>query len=176
MRKAPTPPKPPHQYARRVLVMVTGRTPQVVTETLYALTRRDPSFVPTEVHPDHLITTAEGAQDANLALLDPEKGWFHKLVSHYGISGVSFDAGHIHTIRDTAGEPVSDIRSELDHQACADLITAPGARLHRRRRGHCPACAVGRRAQQHDLPVLHPAQDQHPQGARDCARPARRCL
>ena len=113
--------KPPHQYPRRVLLMVTGRTPQVVTETLYALGRQDPPFLPTEVH---LITTAEGAQDAKLALLDPDEGWFHKLVEEYGLSGIRFEADQIHCIRDASGRAVADIRSAAEHQACADLITA----------------------------------------------------
>jgi CRISPR-associated protein (TIGR02584 family) len=115
------PPKAPHQYPRRVLLMVTGRTPQVVTETLYALSRRDPPFLPTEVH---LVTTSEGAQDAKLALLDPEEGWFHRLVQEYGLTGIRFDASQIHTILDADGQPVADIRTEAEHEACADLITA----------------------------------------------------
>lgn len=114
------PPKAPHQYPRRVLLMVTGRTPQVVTETLYALSRREPPFLPTEVH---LITTAEGAQDANLALLDPREGWFHKLAEEYGLTGIRFDPTHIHTIRDAEGQEVADIRTEAEHRACADLIS-----------------------------------------------------
>jgi CRISPR-associated protein (TIGR02584 family) len=115
------PPKPPHQYPRRVLLMVTGRTPQVVTETLYALSRQNPPFLPTEVH---LITTAEGAQDAKLALLDPDEGWFHALVEEYGLNGIRFEADQIHCIRDASGRAVADIRSAAEHQACADLITA----------------------------------------------------
>ncbi|MBK8640362.1 MAG: TIGR02584 family CRISPR-associated protein [Chromatiaceae bacterium] len=113
-------PSTPEQYPHRILLMVTGRTPQVVTETLYALTQRPNPFVPTQVH---LITTAEGAQDANLALLDPNEGWFHRLCADYGLTGIAFDASHIHTIRDADGQPVADIRTEDEHRACADLIT-----------------------------------------------------
>jgi CRISPR-associated protein (TIGR02584 family) len=70
-------PTQPHTYPRRVLLMVTGRSPQVVTETLYALCRdQDPPFVPTEVQ---VITTSEGAQDARLSLLLEDPGWFHRL-------------------------------------------------------------------------------------------------
>ena len=69
-----------HEYPHRILLTVTGRTPQVVTETLYALACRpgpgERRFVPTEIH---LITTAEGAQDARIALLDPKDGWFQRL-------------------------------------------------------------------------------------------------
>ena len=110
----------PHAFPRRVLLMVTGRTPQVVTETLYALTQRAVPFVPTEVH---LITTAEGAQDANLALLDPHEGWFHRLCVDYGLTGIDFDSSRIHSIRDQDGRPVEDIRTAAEHRACADLIT-----------------------------------------------------
>ncbi|MFZ1575889.1 MAG: CRISPR-associated ring nuclease Csm6, partial [Chromatiaceae bacterium] len=113
-------PSSPEQYPHRILLMVTGRTPQVVTETIYALTQRPTPFVPTQVH---LITTAEGAQDANLALLDPNEGWFHRLCADYGLTGIGFDARHIHSIRDAEGRPVDDIRTEEEHRACADLIT-----------------------------------------------------
>ncbi len=120
MTKANFPLLPPCAYPNRVLLMVTGRTPQVVTETLYALARQDPPFVPTEVH---LITTAEGAQDARLSLLGPDEEWFHKLVADYALSGIRFDASHIHVILDRDGNPVTDIRTQAEHEACADLIT-----------------------------------------------------
>jgi CRISPR-associated protein (TIGR02584 family) len=56
---------------------VTGLTPQVVTETLYALAvQRQPPFIPTEIH---LLTTAEGAEEARLGLLSADPGWFHRL-------------------------------------------------------------------------------------------------
>ncbi|CAK0749007.1 hypothetical protein CCP4SC76_10006 [Gammaproteobacteria bacterium] len=52
---------------RRILLAVTGLSPQVVTETLYALAvMQDPPWIPDEVQ---LITTAEGAERARLALL-----------------------------------------------------------------------------------------------------------
>jgi len=114
-------PREPSEYPRRVLLMVTGRTPQVVTETLYALcVEQDPPFLPTEVH---LVTTAEGEQDARLALLAPETGWFHRLGRDYGLKGVDFSPDQIHVIRDAGGRPVEDIRTKAEHEACADLIT-----------------------------------------------------
>jgi CRISPR-associated protein (TIGR02584 family) len=114
-------PKDPTAFPRRILLMVTGRTPQVVTETLYALcVRQDPAFIPTEVH---LVTTAEGAQDARLALLAAEAGWFHRLSRDYALSGIAFTPEQIHVIRDPDGRPVEDIRTKAEHEACADLIT-----------------------------------------------------
>ncbi len=114
----------PQDFPRRILLMVTGRTPQVVTETLYAIAvRPEPParpFVPTEIH---LVTTAEGAQDARLALLDPKDGWFHRLCTDYGLSGIAFAPDRIHVIADPDGRPADDIRTKAEHDACADLIT-----------------------------------------------------
>ena len=67
----------PASYPRRILLAVTGLSPQIVTETLHALAiGNDTPFVPTEIH---LITTAEGAERARLALLSDKPGWFHRL-------------------------------------------------------------------------------------------------
>jgi CRISPR-associated protein (TIGR02584 family) len=45
----------PQDYQRRVLVCVTGLSPQVVTETVYALAHQAEPWIPTEVH---VLTTA----------------------------------------------------------------------------------------------------------------------
>ena len=42
---------------RRILMCVSGMSPAVVTETLYALLTQDEPFVPDEVH---VITTHKG--------------------------------------------------------------------------------------------------------------------
>ncbi len=111
----------PHTYPRRILVAVTGLSPQVVTETLYALAvAADPRFVPTEIH---LITTSEGAERARLALLSDKLGGFHRLRHDYALPPIAFDAAHIHVLCDAAGQAMSDIRSPQDNLACADFIT-----------------------------------------------------
>ncbi len=110
----------PEEYPRRILLAVTGLSPQVVTETLHALAQRSPAFVPTEVR---VITTAEGAERARLALLSQEPGWFHRLCQDAGLKGVWFDAGCIHTLRDAQGNPLADIRTPADNERAADFIT-----------------------------------------------------
>ena len=111
----------PHEFPRRVLLAVTGLSPQVVTETLYALSvSREPAFVPTEIH---LITTREGAQRAQLALLSDDPGWFHRLRADYGLPPIAFSAEHIHVLADEQGAPLEDIRSPADNLRAADLIT-----------------------------------------------------
>ena len=117
-----TGPSNPADFQRRVLLAVSGLTPQIVTETLYALAADEQApFVPTEVR---LITTAEGARRAELSLLSDDMGWFHKLCADYHLPGVRFERSHIHVMRDANGQPMNDIRSPFDNQAAADFITA----------------------------------------------------
>ena len=113
--------KQPEDYPRRLLVAVTGLTPQVVTETLYALAvAQEPPFVPTEIR---LITTEEGAARAKLSLLHPESGWFHCLRAEYGLPAIAFDPEHIQVLRDAGGLPLGDIRTPDDNARAADTIT-----------------------------------------------------
>jgi len=115
-------PSAPANFARRILLAVSGLTPQIVTETLYALAADEfAPFVPTEVH---LITSADGARRAALSLLSDDLGWFHKLCADYHLPGVRFDRSCIHTMRDAHGQPMNDIRTPADNRAAADFITA----------------------------------------------------
>jgi hypothetical protein len=60
----------PNEYPKRILLAITGLSPQVVAETLYALTQTQQTpFVPTHVI---VISTAEGAERARLELLSPD--------------------------------------------------------------------------------------------------------
>jgi CRISPR-associated protein (TIGR02584 family) len=114
----------PGSYPRRILVCVTGLSPQTITETLYALAVRQQSvFVPTEIQ---LITTAEGASRAELTLLDPDQGYLHRLCADYGLdaTAIRFDAGTIHVIPSQNGAPLADIRTLTDNEAAADTIIA----------------------------------------------------
>jgi CRISPR-associated protein (TIGR02584 family) len=116
-------PDHPENYPRRVLLAATGLSLQIVTETLYALIlERKPSFVPTEIH---LITTTEGAQNAEIALLDHSHGRFIEFCEQYGINGkIHFDSECIHLIRGHDQKPLSDIRSPEENTLAANAITA----------------------------------------------------
>lgn len=106
---------------RRILLAVTGLSPQIVTETLYALAvRADSPWLPTEIH---LLTTARGAEHARLNLLSQEPGWFHRLRADYGLPPIGFDAAHIHVLTNANGAPLEDIRTQADNDATADAIT-----------------------------------------------------
>lgn len=112
----------PDRYPRRILLCVAGLSPQIVTETLYALSViGEPRFVPTEIH---LLTTAEGAERARLTLLSDEPGWFHRLRQDYGLPAIHFTLDAIHILHAADGRPLSDIRELADNEAIADAITA----------------------------------------------------
>ncbi len=109
------------EFPRRVLLAVTGLSPQVVTETLYGLAvASDPPWYPTEVH---LVTTREGARRARLALLSEQPGWFHRLCRDYHLPPIRFPEDHIHVLRDAAGTPLEDIRTPADNERAADFLT-----------------------------------------------------
>lgn len=131
-------PEPTHpaRYSRRVLLAVAGLSPQILTETLYALAQSGrEAFIPTEIY---LITTVEGANRARLMLLSEKPGWFHRLRREYALPEIDFPPENIRLIHDADGTPLDDIRSASDNDAAADSITnlvreltaAPGSALH----------------------------------------------
>lgn len=110
---------------KRILLSVTGLTPQVVTETLYALavkpSQGTPPWIPNEVH---VITTARGADNVRLALLHPATGWFHRLRADYALPPIAFEDKHIHLIERPDGSALDDIRDQDDNRLAADSIAA----------------------------------------------------
>jgi CRISPR-associated protein (TIGR02584 family) len=111
----------PTAYPRRILLAVTGLSPQIVTETLYALAAKgSPIFVPTEIR---IITTQRGAEEARRALLSRDPGWFHRLRVDYGLPEIVFRAASIRVITGPNGQPLDDILDEADNNAVADFIT-----------------------------------------------------
>jgi CRISPR-associated protein (TIGR02584 family) len=107
-------------FSQYQLVCISGLTPQVVTETLYAHVREDPDAMPTEIH---VLSTTEGIERARLTLLSDEPGWFHRLRRDYAMPPIRFDADCLHTLAGRDGKPLSDIRDASDNIAAADGIT-----------------------------------------------------
>ncbi|WP_374326913.1 CRISPR-associated ring nuclease Csm6 [Azonexus sp.] len=105
----------------RILIAVSGLSPQILTETLYALAvKAEQKWIPDEIH---LITTSRGKEHAALNLLSG-RGGFHQLCRDYKLPAIAFDAErHIHLIEDAAGRPLEDIRTPEDNEAAADTIT-----------------------------------------------------
>lgn len=116
------------QYNKRILLSVTGMSPAVVTETLYALVT-EKNFIPTEIQ---VITTIQGKNKLLSALLGIEggrkerKGALQEFIEdygeQYGFSKIHFDESCIHIIEDKNGEKLPDIRTPQENEFAADNI------------------------------------------------------
>ena len=112
----------PHEYPRRALLAVAGLTPQILTETLYALAVAPADgqpFLPTEIR---LITTTEGAERARLSLLSDDPGWLARLCADYGLTPPAFSVPDIQVLTAAQGAPLADIRSVADNARVADQL------------------------------------------------------
>jgi CRISPR-associated protein (TIGR02584 family) len=116
----------PVRFPRRVLLAVTGLSPQVVTETRYALTRGREPFVPSEIH---LVATVEGAERARLFPLSEQPGGFLRFCRDYGLPAIDFDSGNIHIPRtpgDTFSQYLSKLRRALGEPLADSLVDGGG--------------------------------------------------
>lgn len=106
--------------SRRVLLVLSGLNPQVVTETVFALAvNRLPPFVPDAVH---LVSTEAGAALARQALTGPGNQ-LAALCADHGLPDITLPEGHIHVVADRQGRPLADIRTPSDNEVAADFIT-----------------------------------------------------
>ena len=125
-KASPSASGPGRVHARRILVAATGMSPQVVTETVYALhDRGGAEAVPTEIH---VVTTAGGARRVREDLLDVGQGWLGRLVEEWELPPIDFGEERIHVLEDDRGRPLEDIRTAADNTAALEGI----ARLVRR--------------------------------------------
>ena len=106
-------------YDKRILLAVTGLSPQIVTETIYALAVKHKA-APTEVH---VLTTEVGAQQVRRSLLNNGNGWFHRLCDEYQLAGIVFNDEGIHPIKTSDGTLLNDIRTIAENTQAADSIT-----------------------------------------------------
>lgn len=116
--------KPPNQLlpSRRILLAVAASSPQIITETIYALTQQtEPAFMPTEIH---VITTLRGQSFINQVFGEQGgRAWLHRLCDDYSLSCPDFSNLHIHVISDAAGRALEDVRTCSDNTDAADFIT-----------------------------------------------------
>lgn len=113
----------PASFSQRILLVVTGLSPQVVTETLYALAVKpmgeQERFIPTEIH---VISTELGAEHVRLNLFSGEPGWFNRMQKEFDLPAIKFDESTLHVLKDASGKPMLDIRSQADNESVADQI------------------------------------------------------
>jgi CRISPR-associated protein (TIGR02584 family) len=105
------------------LLAVSGLTPQIITETFYALAvgaAPRERFVPTEIQ---AVTTTEGARRILAQLLDPQRGALAALLTEHGLPPCLFGEAQLHVARRPDGELLDDIRDDADNSAMADTIS-----------------------------------------------------
>ncbi|MFN3531870.1 MAG: CRISPR-associated ring nuclease Csm6 [Candidatus Brocadia sp.] len=101
-----------------VLICVAGATPQIVTETIYALSKNIPPVFVKELY---IITTSRGKQLIADTLLS--QGMLKRLITEYKLPGISFNEDCLIVIKTSHGVPLQDIRDNEENEAAGDIIT-----------------------------------------------------
>lgn len=108
--------------SRNILFLVTGMTPQIITETIWALACDQDStdtWVPDEVH---VLSTQDGLNQIRKRLF--EDGVFAQFKRDYPIlEQINFDpANHLHVITDQNDKPLMDLKTPEENERSADII------------------------------------------------------
>ena len=101
---------------KHTLLATTGASPQVVTETLYAIHHENLQW-PDDIY---LITTSFGKKAAVKGLL--EEGHLQRLCIELNRPMPTFNADHVLVTPGADGAEVEDARSLADHEALANFI------------------------------------------------------
>ncbi len=98
---------------KNILFAVVGLSPQVITETLYALHQSNQT-----VDAIHVITTRDGKEKIYAELLGGEGGHYYRYLKDYGIdsTGIDFGQRNIHVIKDEHGIEIPDIVDEMENE------------------------------------------------------------
>ena len=120
---------------RNILLCVAGMTPQIITETLWALRERGE-----RVDEIRVITTIGGRDKLKKALLDEPNARFYAFCRDYGLepAAIKFDETTIALLRTPDGLTLADIRTPQENEYAGDqicdivraLCQDPDVRLH----------------------------------------------
>lgn len=109
------------QPKRHILVAVSGNTPQIVTETLFALMIKNKP--PVRIAEVYILTTERGRQIAWKGLGGAE-GAITRFCCNYGIEPeIKFPYKNIYVF-ERNGEPLADIRTSQDNQILQSQLLA----------------------------------------------------
>jgi CRISPR-associated protein (TIGR02584 family) len=104
-----------------VLIALCGLTPQVVTETLWAFARRLPPIHPAEVW---ILTTRTGRTRCLDALIGSNGALAQYVREYRPVPKPVCGASRVIVLRGADGKSLDDVRSEPDHHAIGDQMTA----------------------------------------------------
>ena len=100
---------------KEIFIFIVGTTPQIATETLYALHNKKPSIHPDEIN---IITTITGKDIIEKKLI--KSGSLIRFYKEFGIKPV---LPSIFVITDKSGKPLDDIKTQQDNEDVGDFIT-----------------------------------------------------
>ncbi|WP_394210514.1 CRISPR-associated ring nuclease Csm6 [Psychrobacter piscatorii] len=108
--------------SRNILFLVTGMTPQIITETIWALAcdeNNSENWVPDEVH---VLSTQDGLNQIRKRLF--EDGVFEQFKRDYPVlEQIEFNPStHLHVIVDQNGKSLIDLKTPEDNERSADII------------------------------------------------------
>ncbi|MCX7913117.1 MAG: CRISPR-associated ring nuclease Csm6 [Thermodesulfovibrionales bacterium] len=118
---------------KEILIFVAGSTPQIITETIYALAQKNPPIIP---HKFYFITTSVGKKLIKKTLL--EKGILKELSKELGLLLPEIQNDSFIIAKNEEGIEIDDIRTKKENEIIGDLITSfireqaqdPKNRLH----------------------------------------------
>ncbi len=102
---------------KEVLVCVIGGTPQIITETLYALANKEPPVYIDEIF---IITTSIGKKQIENALI--KKEILKQFLVEYNLPYIEIKPSQIIVIKDKNNNEIDDIRDSSQSEATADTI------------------------------------------------------
>lgn len=107
---------------KNILFLVTGMTPQIITETIWALAcdpNREDKWVPDEVH---VMSTEHGLNQIRQRLI--QDGNLQRLITDYQLPNIVFNDDTMYSINDAQGNPLVDLKSPEDNELAGDAICA----------------------------------------------------
>lgn len=98
---------------KHILLAIAGLSPQVITETLYALHQDG-----TAIDEIHVIATRIGRDAITTQLLAPDDGHYFRYLKEYGHDprSIRFSQDTLHVLRDGKGNPIDDITGEEENE------------------------------------------------------------
>ena len=107
---------------KNILLISSGLSPQVITESLHYFNHSDNSIKIDEIH---VITDSIGS-DLIINNLFNGPGWYYKYLKEYGIQkqSIKFDLDTIHVLKDSNGNPLEDLLTVSANSSAVTQIFA----------------------------------------------------
>ncbi len=103
---------------KEILIFVAGATPQIITETIYALAHLDPPVYPDKVY---IITTTTGRKRIEDTII--KKKILNLMADEYNMPPINLTDDSFIVVSDNNGS-FEDIRSKEENEAMGDAITS----------------------------------------------------